>query len=231
MAAYRFAQPSTGRGWGPRRPHPVLVPRGRGLSGLAGLQILPPAVVGAIASTIQTQEGYFPGSVAYRNNNPGNLLFVGQAGATLGDRGFARFASYDAGVDALNNQIQLYASRGLTIDQMMNIYAPASDGNNPATYAQRIAAALGVGVDTPLSALTAGGGAGAAPVYQLDETPVFSTDVFGTALSDAGAALSDVVDVVGLRDGWGVAAAAGLAGLLLLLLFGAGSDRRRVGYS
>lgn len=225
-----FPEPSTGRAWGPRRPHPVLVPRRHGLSGLGALQVLSPAVVGTIASTIQSQEGYFPGSVAYRNNNPGNLLFVGQAGATLGDRGFARFSSYDAGFDALQNQIQLYAGRGLTIDQMMGIYAPASDGNNPAAYARRIAAALGVGVDTPLSALAGGGGVAPAPVYQLEETPVFSTDVFGTALSDAGAAIADVVDVVGLRDGWGVAAAAGFAGLLLLLLFG-GEDRRRVRYS
>jgi hypothetical protein len=189
-------------------------------------------VVGTIASTIQTQEGYFPGSLAYRNNNPGNLLYVGQSGATLGERGFARWRSYEEGLEALYNQIQLYASRGLTIDQMMAIYAPASDDNNPAAYAQRIAAALGVSVDTPLSALTGGGGVGPAPVYQLEETPVFSTNVFSTAISEAGAAIADVVDVVGLRaDGWGVAAAAGLAGLLLLLLLGGGEDRRRVRYS
>jgi hypothetical protein len=40
-----------------------------------------------IANTIQQVEGYYPGSLAYTNNNPGNLIFVGQAGATQGAGG------------------------------------------------------------------------------------------------------------------------------------------------
>jgi len=116
--------------------------------------VLDSATVNIIANTIQRVEGYFPGSLAYRNNNPGNLIYVGQAGAIPGDGGFARFASYNDGWQALLDQIQRYASRGMTIQSMMNVYAPAGDGdNNPNAYAREIAGALGVTVDTPLQAL------------------------------------------------------------------------------
>jgi hypothetical protein len=144
-----------------RRPHPVLVQR-RGLRGLgAAVQVLPAATVQTIASTIQQVEGYYPGSLSYSNNNPGNLIYAGQAGATRGAGGFAQFSTYQDGLDALNNQIQLYAGRGLTIQQMMNTYAPASAGNNPAAYANQVAGALGVGPDTALTDLSGAG----APVY------------------------------------------------------------------
>jgi len=112
---------------------------------------------GTIAQTIQKVEGYYPGTLAYRNNNPGNLIFVGQAGAVPGAGGFAAFPTYDAGYQALLNQIQNYANRGLTIQQMMDIYAPASQpGNNPTLYANQIASALGVSTDTTLADALAG---------------------------------------------------------------------------
>jgi hypothetical protein len=151
-----------------RRPHPVLIPR-RGFAGLGAVQVLPASTVQTIAGTIQNVEGYYPGSLAYSNNNPGNLIYAGQAGATLGAGGFARFSTYQDGLDALNNQIQLYAGRGLTIQQMMNIYAPASDGNNPGAYATQVAGALGVSPDTSLTDLAGGG----APVYAAADLSAF----------------------------------------------------------
>ncbi len=120
-----------------------------------GAVYLDPSTKQTIGSTIQQVEGYYPGSIAYRNNNPGNLKYVGQAGATGADsRGFAVFPTYDAGLDALYHQLDLYAGRGLTIQQTMDIYAPASDGNQPAAYAQTIARALGTSVNTRLSDLS-----------------------------------------------------------------------------
>ena len=113
-----------------------------------------PSSISTIASTIQQIEGYYPGTLAYRNNNPGNLVYTGQPGATRGTGGFAIFDSYQDGWNALQRQIQLYADRGLTIEQMMAIYAPASDPrNNPAAYAQSIAATLGVDPSTALADL------------------------------------------------------------------------------
>jgi hypothetical protein len=119
-----------------------------------------------LAQAIQTQEGYYPGSVAYTNNNPGNLVYAGQAGATPGPNGFAVFPSYQDGLNALYNQLNLYATgtcgacggQPLTIQQMANIYAPAGQGsNNPTVYANNMAAALGVSPDTLLSTALAGG--------------------------------------------------------------------------
>ena len=121
--------------------------------------------VSTIAATIQQMEGYsgpstqYPnGTLAYQNNNPGNLVYnsssTGQIanGATPGINGFASFPSYQAGYNALLSQIQSYANQGLTINQMMNIYAPASQaGNNPTLYANTIATNLGVSTDTSLS--------------------------------------------------------------------------------
>lgn len=49
-----------------------------------------PSAVASLASAIQTQEGYYPGSLAYQNNTPGNLVYAGQAGATQGAGGGVR---------------------------------------------------------------------------------------------------------------------------------------------
>lgn len=119
-----------------------------------------------IAATIQQVEGYYPpssqypnGTLAYQNNNPGNLIFANQPGAVPGAGGFAAFSSYDVGYQALLNQIQSYANQGLTIDQMMAKYAPATQtGNNPTLYAQKIADSLGVSTDTTVADALGGGG-------------------------------------------------------------------------
>jgi len=108
-----------------------------------------------IASTIQTIEGWFPGSLSQQNNNPGNLRPAGQSGCTpVG--GFCSFPTLAAGQQALDNQIALDASRGLTIAQFAAKYAPAQDSNNPTSYAAQLAAASGLSVNDPLSAADSG---------------------------------------------------------------------------
>lgn len=95
----------------------------------------------ALGLAIQTAEGWFPGSRSYRNNNPGNLRYAGQAGATgADDSGFAIFDSYDDGFAALINQLQLDASRNpnWTLQDFVNNYAPPSDNNNDTTYLNNI---------------------------------------------------------------------------------------------
>lgn len=187
----------------PARPHPVLRPRGgfgsaRGMG--AAAHVLDSGTVSTIASAIQTQEGYYPGSLAWQNNNPGNLVYAGQSGAVRGAGGFAQFASYQDGLNALYTQIQLYAGRGMTIDQMMQVYAPASAGNNPVAYASTVANALGVSPDTSLADLSG----------------------LQSSAPSPSNAYSDVLDVVGL-PGMDPAAvggiAAGLAVLAGLFLF------------
>lgn len=174
-----------------RRPHPVL--NAIGFAGLGVVQVLDPQTTATIAATIQQVEGYYPGSIAYRNNNPGNLVYVGQAGATRGDGGFAYFPNYAAGLQALNDQIQLYAARGMTIQQMMNVYAPASDGNNPSSYAGTIAAALGVDPSTSLLELAGFPGSAPAPVLDFPDFPDFGVDTSTLVWIGAGLLVGMVV--------------------------------------
>jgi len=89
-------------------------------------------------------------TLAYRNNNPGNLRFVGQAGATQGEGGFAKFATPEAGYEALKSQIQLDASRGLTLGQFINKYAPPTE-NDTNLYINQISQQTGANANTPIS--------------------------------------------------------------------------------
>lgn len=88
-----------------------------------------------------------------RNNNPGNLNFAGQRGATKegGPNGrFAVFGSMQEGIAALVKQIGLYVKRGRnTIRKILEIYAPSSE-NNTGAYIAAVSKALGVGPDDPL---------------------------------------------------------------------------------
>jgi len=114
--------------------------------------------ISTLAAAIQQQEGYYPGSLAYQNNNPGNLMPAGQPGCTPGAGGFCSFPSYDAGYAALVNQLNIDASRGYTLLQFTTKYL-GGDPNNPGTapggdpnvYAANLAAAAGVSVNDPLS--------------------------------------------------------------------------------
>jgi hypothetical protein len=138
------------------------------LLGLAGV-----GSIDTIAQTIQRVEGYYPGTAAYRNNNPGNLRCCSpgvpcgiQRNAVGCEPGtnFAVFPTYDAGYGALKDQVQLDASRGLTIDQFINKYAPSSDNNDPASYGATIARDAGLNVSDPLAwALSEEGGFAGTP--------------------------------------------------------------------
>lgn len=86
-----------------------------------------------------------------RNNNPGNLNFAGQAGATKesGENGrFAVFSSMQDGIAALHRQLKLYFSRGVdTVEKIVNKYAPASDDNNVSAYIKQLVGATGKQAD------------------------------------------------------------------------------------
>lgn len=140
----------------PRRADPPAAFRGRRLRGS-----IDPAVAISIANAIQTQEGYYPGSLAYQNNNPGNLVYVGQAGASPGAGGFASYSSYAAGFQGLVNQITLDATRGTdvngnpttTLAQFLTSFAPPSE-NDTATYISAVSSATGFDPNASLSSLS-----------------------------------------------------------------------------
>jgi len=98
------------------------------------------------------------GNLNFRNNNPGNMEYGDLAkkyGAVGTDGRFAVFPDYETGRKA--QEALLFESgvyEGKTIGSAIAKYAPFGDGNNdPVAYANNVAAALGVPVDTPLSAL------------------------------------------------------------------------------
>jgi len=122
-----------------------------------------------IASAIQVQEGWFPDSLSYRNNNPGNLRYVGQTGAVPGEGGFAKFPTYEAGLAATVSQIELNASRGhdaagrtvATVQDLIYSWAPPNE-NDSAAYVASIEQQTGFSARDLLSSLgiasdTAGG--------------------------------------------------------------------------
>jgi hypothetical protein len=75
------------------------------------------------------------GTVAWRNNNPGNIMNGpnAQAAGAIGqdDHGFAIFPNYQSGVQGMTNVLQNNYGNS-TIDNMMQSYAPAFENNTTA---------------------------------------------------------------------------------------------------
>lgn len=147
-----------------------------------------PTAVNAIAGAIQQQEGYYPGSVSYTNNNPGNLVYAGQPGATPGPGGFAKFQTLADGQNALLNQINLDATRGTdvngnpttTIAQLISSWAPSSAGNDTASYIANVSATTGYDPNAPLSSL------GYSDLQDLTDAGIYAGSPTGFDLSGLG---------------------------------------------
>ena len=157
-----------------------------------------------LAEAIAKQEGFGnSGNLPTRLNNPGDLTYQGQAGATpytvIGDDGvsrtFAQFQTPDAGWQALDNQLNLDAGRGLTISQEIAKWAPASDGNNPTGYTANVASWTGLDPSTSVADALAGA----------------TSDPSGGGSVDLSSVLGDVASL----NPWLLAGALG-AGLLLV---------------
>lgn len=98
---------------------------------------------------------YPKGSLSYRNNNSGNLRLSAYQrkayGAVQGAGGFAKFPTYEIGLQALMDDIRAkitghsahinYAKNPTFLDYI-KVYAPKDDGNNPAGYTQALIRSL-----------------------------------------------------------------------------------------
>lgn len=99
-------------------------------------------------------QGADQGSLAQRNNNPGNLRPDGSKwqGMTGEDGGFVQFDTPENGMRAarinLANQAKLHGID--TITGLIAKWAPASDNNDPAAYAQTVAKLTGLDPNAPL---------------------------------------------------------------------------------
>lgn len=88
---------------------------------------------------------YYGETLGMRNLNPGNLKFANQEGATLGEGGFAKFSSIEAGEKALEKQLRLYQTKHHieNLTQIVNRYAPKADKNDTEAYIKDIAKQTG----------------------------------------------------------------------------------------
>lgn len=97
------------------------------------------------------------GARNWRNNNPGNIeygKFARSMGAVGSDGRFAVFPTLESGTAAQQHlQFESPAYKNLTVLQAINKYAPPSE-NNSTAYANAVANAAGVSLDTPMSSLT-----------------------------------------------------------------------------
>ena len=120
-------------------------------------------VISRLAHIIAIQEGFYKiGTIAQRNNNPGNLVYVGQSKAIGQDKnGFCIFATEQDGWDALYFQLSLildgksrYYSPEMTIREFVETWAPTSLQDEKDAYARAIAYEFGCDIDTKLNQLT-----------------------------------------------------------------------------
>jgi len=143
----------------------------------------------AWANVIAQFEGFnSPGTRPARNNNPGDLKYLGQAGAVGADSGgFAIFPDPITGFQALYRQLQKYVSDfpNFTILKIMAHYlgqvTPTVNAQGDAfTYAAAVASGLGVDISTTLGQLASG-----APSLVPTQPAPIVTGVTDTGLIDS----------------------------------------------
>lgn len=161
--------------------------------------------ISVLAAAIQNMEGYYPGSLAYQNNNPGNLVYAGQAGATKSCSSnrycYASFPTYDDGYQALLNQIQGQAAKGQNLQQFIWQYAPpcpkagdvpnpvtglcpdGTKGNNTDVYLQSLVSATGTSASTPLTDVISGSSTSGSSFTGSDSTDTSATDTSAFAVA------------------------------------------------
>src|SRR6185312_5753492 len=116
--------------------------------------------IDTFANMIGTIEGYFNGTStrAVSNNNPGNLKYGSTTPNAIAtdSKGFAIYSSAEQGMTDLKNYTLTHAQRGYSLNQFFGGtgsyggYAPASDNNDPNSYASQVAKALGIDPNLPI---------------------------------------------------------------------------------
>ncbi|CAI1022737.1 hypothetical protein [Serratia proteamaculans] len=108
-----------------------------------------PSDVGGVPRV--TAHGNSSAARGLRNNNPGNIEassenpWEGQAGS---DGRFAKFETPEHGIRALGKNLLSYQRQGYdTVSEIVNRWAPASDGNDTDSYIKALCGALGIGAN------------------------------------------------------------------------------------
>jgi len=143
-----------------------------------------------IDAAIQKFEGYAPGTLAYQNNNPGNLVYASWEsayGCTPGGAGgFALCPSYDAGQAIQDHLVSTYVQQGDSISQLLASWSPpTAPGNSQAAYnnyVSSVASSTGIKNNTPISKQLSVSDATATTSDTSDDT---SADTSFWSLTDA----------------------------------------------
>ncbi len=131
----------------------------------------------ALADAITKQEGFFPGSASYKNNNPGNIMDLGYYRQT-GQFRLQAYSTLEEGRAALESLIDKYISAGHTLTSFFAKYAPSGHGgNDPNIYAKNVAGWLGIPVDVPLAQVTQVAGGTPTPANGETEAPATEAGV------------------------------------------------------
>ena len=96
------------------------------------------------------------GSMAWRNNNPGNLVYnanTAALGAIGSNNGFAVFPDVSTGSTALAGILNTQTYQALSVDAAIARYAPSFE-NNTSAYQAFVTNTLGVSGSTTLSSLS-----------------------------------------------------------------------------
>lgn len=98
-----------------------------------------------LARLIGQEEGYgIPGTVPTRFDNPGDLRHSPHATHDPGNPdGIGQIDNVADGWTDLERQLQLYASRGLTLDELVSQYAPPNE-NDTTRYLNFLCDGLGL---------------------------------------------------------------------------------------
>ena len=96
-----------------------------------------------LASLIAQEEGYgIPGALPTRDNNPGDLRHSPHSFHTGDPNAIGQIDNPQDGWADLQRQLQLFADRGLTLEQAIYEFAPPTE-NNSARYLQYVCDGLG----------------------------------------------------------------------------------------
>lgn len=205
--------------------------------GTYGVDGLGDSTTNALAAAITKVEGYAPpggcigttcypnGTLAYQNNNPGNLRYVvggyNYPGATPGAGGFAQYPDLATGQAALQHQIQFQINSGQNLTQFFGVYAPPNE-NNTKNYINTVAAQTGIDPSVPIANYqngTASAGASTSPSDAFDST-TYPTDggMSADPTNPSATPTTSITDTLNNMDPVTVGAVGiGIAGILYVL--------------
>lgn len=182
----------------------------------------------SLNAAIQKVEGVYPpgtpgypnGSLAWQNNNPGNIRYVANGynypGCVPGAGGFCKYPDMATGSAALDHQIGVQVAAGQNLDQFFNQYAPSTDNNNTASYIASVSQQTGIDPSVPLNSV------GGSSTGGSSSTPDPSSDSSWASLFSPVDSDSPQYDVAGLvltqNELIGIGAAIGLSLLVFSIL-------------